>query len=257
MNRFPGRRLTFQLTPLLDLLLIVIFAQYLEVQETTREEIADATRSSGTIERLREEHAAEVNRLETENAGLRDRLERESFQRERLAKRFTEIFKVNERELAAALDPENPRFEGLSQEEIERLRKRLDEIVAASGGEALEHLVTYDELRKRADVWRIRVGNVDEKGEITVRAGDRDRNFRARTAEQFAAELDRIRNAIEQPKSHVVILLTYDSRSAELLARNTARDGLSRFVTRARGSDETNFFWAEIGYDPRVLGLPE
>ena len=30
-----SRRLTFQLTPLLDLLLIVIFAQFLDVRDTT------------------------------------------------------------------------------------------------------------------------------------------------------------------------------------------------------------------------------
>src|SRR5215212_3854816 len=37
------RRFTLQLTPLLDLLFIVLYAQYIDLQEATRREIAQAT----------------------------------------------------------------------------------------------------------------------------------------------------------------------------------------------------------------------
>lgn len=262
MIRTNKRRLTFQLTPLLDLLLIVIFAQYLEVRETSREEIADAADDAERLEQLEAEHdrlvarAGESDRLENENESLRRRLEGESVQRERLAKRFAEIFRVNERMMAAALDPEDPRFEGLSPEDLERLRKRLDELVEGGGGAALEHLVTYEELRKRADVWKVRIGNVDEGGRVSITAGERTATSRPATPEAFATWIAEFRNSLDQPKDHVIILLTYESRSAELRAKNTVRDGLSRFVTRARSDGGPQFFWAEIGYDPRVLGLP-
>ena len=48
MNR---QRMTFQLTPLLDLLLIVIFAQYMEVQNQAKSAQTRLARERGSLEK--------------------------------------------------------------------------------------------------------------------------------------------------------------------------------------------------------------
>ncbi len=54
------RRLTLQLTPLLDLLLIVIFAQYMDVQEREAKTVGEAQR----IARDYDQAAADLTRLQ-------------------------------------------------------------------------------------------------------------------------------------------------------------------------------------------------
>ena len=62
------RKLTFQLTPLLDLLLIVIFAQFMDVRETAARNEADYRREAEVrLDRLRNERndlAAQQQRAE-------------------------------------------------------------------------------------------------------------------------------------------------------------------------------------------------
>jgi hypothetical protein len=260
MNLFTRRRLTFQLTPLLDLLLIVIFAQYMEVRATTGEELAEARETAERYQTLEAEHDAALirtERFEQQNEALRATLQDEAERTTRLANRFAEIFEVQADVLAEALDPENPRVEGISAEDRERLRRQLGELVSAKGPEALEHLVTYEELRKRADLWRVRIGNVADGGRVTVDAGGRTDTFAVRSAEGFATRLATIRNDVEQPKGLVILLLTYDSTRADFLTRNAVRGGLSRFVTRTQGNETTRFFWAEIGFDPALFEEPK
>ncbi len=252
------RRLTFQLTPLLDLLLIVIFAQYMEVRATTRtqaEELRAAVeRAEGlpTVEEMQEQ----VARLEKSNAELTRERDAAEQRLDRLSEQFAEVFRLNEDAIEKLLDADDPKLAGLTEEQLEKLRERLGELVKAKGAEAVEHLVTYEELRKRADVWRIRVGTVEEKGRVQLTAGGREESFAVKSAEDFSDRVFAVYKGLPQPKSHVVILLTYDSKRAELVTLNDVRSGLPRLVNRMQADGDSRFFWAEIGYDPRVLGLP-
>lgn len=257
------RRLTFQLTPLLDLLLIVIFAQFMEVRSTTRiqaTELAAAVERADQTTRDRprvDELAARVDELEAEKGTLARELARTERRMDRLSQRFAEVFRVNEETLRKLLDADDPQLEGLTDEQVAKLREQLGELVRSRGAEAVEHLVTYDELRKRADVWRIRVGTVRERGRTSVTAGDAENSFVVESSDDFADQVFALYKSLPQPKDHVVILLTYDSQQAELVTLNYVRTALPQLVNRMQADGDSRFFWAEIGYDPRVLGLPD
>ena len=57
MSPATRRRFTLHLTPLLDLLFIVLYAQYIDLQEATKREISQATQRSHEAEQAEREAA--------------------------------------------------------------------------------------------------------------------------------------------------------------------------------------------------------
>nr|MDQ3332135.1 DUF3450 domain-containing protein [Planctomycetota bacterium] len=174
-----SRRFHFQLTPLLDLLLIVIFAQYLEVtQQAERQTIAaerqvverqnelgrryaqleadlEQERESLRVERQNVADSDAANSAEVEE--LRRRLEDVAAQQRQAANLVAELFHIPQELIDEALKPLPIGTPPRSQKEVERLRQRFEELAVLRGPEVVEHLLSYDELRKRADVWRLRI----------------------------------------------------------------------------------------------------
>jgi len=77
------RRITLQLVPLLDLLFIVLFAQYIDLQDATRNEIASAEvqRQQVEAERLRAEaERAQADQLRTDALNQLEELNRQGEQ---------------------------------------------------------------------------------------------------------------------------------------------------------------------------------
>ena len=77
-----SRRLTFQLTPLLDLLLIVIFAQFLDVRDTTTEreqltstQVATADQELAATQDQLAKIIAEKDKVEADREFLRKSLQ--------------------------------------------------------------------------------------------------------------------------------------------------------------------------------------
>ena len=111
MTRATRRRFTLQLAPLLDLLFIVLYAQYIDLQEATKREIAQATA---------QRQQAEV--AEREAAKLRtdalDRLNELSFKLEQA--------EIEKRRLTRELETARAETakEGLAREELEKLATR-------------------------------------------------------------------------------------------------------------------------------------
>src|SRR5436190_13542663 len=105
------RRFTLQLTPLLDLLFIVLYAQYIDLQEATRREIAQATAQRQEAQ-LAEREAGKLRTDALERLNdLTHKLEQADVEKRRMTR---------ELELARAETAK----EGEAREELERLAAR-------------------------------------------------------------------------------------------------------------------------------------
>jgi len=256
------RKLTFQLTPLLDLLLIVIFAQYMEVQQT-----AD-TRAAETAEQIAKlESSAELAELE-----LRARLEvaiqeQEQLERERnrlqatLQRREVETdeellqSRREVRELGQILlrmfrlppDIIERAIAAQTEEERNQLRRDIEAFAGGNADEMVRHLRTWRELLKRCDVWDIHIG---EDNVTTLNAAGKTFRFRAETAERFEAELYARYKALPQPKDLVVLLLSWSD--AEFSARKAGITGVAEATERMHldSNRRTRFEYAVLGYSP-------
>lgn len=274
------RRLTFQLTPLLDLLLIVIFAQFLDVKETTQaKEQRAQTRISDTsaeLERVRaeleslrlqadtartelqtarealiaEQLAADSARLEADT--LQKELTRAREQRDTVASLMPELFSLPDdavRDLIRTRTPENVR---LTPEQVQRLRNEFRDFAKQQPGEAVRHLLTFEEMRKRCDIWEI---HVDSTGKTVFQAGDRTFEFRADTAQQFQREVFESYKSLPQPKSLVILLLSYGDVKASVY--QAAIDGLPRAAEQMREdqSGRSRFEYAILGFSSSPPGI--
>ena len=269
----PIRRIAFHLTPLLDLLLIVIFAQYIEVRDQTRREQMATSQRLQAVERERDEALQAVaalrdtdandrrrqddalQRLRSENETLRQQqaelaeaLRQAAEQRDRVGALTALLFDVPPELMTRAL--EAPAAER-TPAEVERLRAQFRELAQMRAGAAVKHLLTYDELRKRADVWDVYVA---ETGEIAFSAGEQRRTFRADTPETFAARLYDIYKSLPQPKGLVIILLSYGD--AKAVWREAAIKGLPQAAARMRedAAGRTRFEYAVLGFRPPDAG---
>lgn len=266
---FPGRRFHLQLTPLLDLLLIVIFAQYLDVQQQAalQSEAVSAELAAGRrkLQRLSEaqqrELAAAREQLEQERRELAerqakldrraetmgDRVEDVLSQQRRAANLIAELFDVPAALIEQALKPLPPAAPPRSEAQIERLRRRFEELAGLRGTEVIEHLLSYDELRKRADVWTLRIA---ANGEITLTAGGQSQSFRAESREDFVEELFQRYQTLPQPKGLVVIMVSYGDARADV--RQAVLRGLPTAIRRMQEDQlgRTQFEYAVLGFIP-------
>lgn len=262
------RKLSFQLTPLLDLLLIVIFAQYLEMQETTERQEAELRQEAQSrVAAARQEYRQALGRLsaareqldalqqrkselqqqwEKRETVLEESLRRAIRQQKRVGDLVAELFDVPEGLIEQALDPRNNARR--SEQEREELRQAFEELARQRGRAVIRHLLTYEEIRKRADVWEL---YVTEDGMIVLTAGDNTYRFRAETPEMFEQKLFARYKSLPQPKSLVIILFSYGDAKAG--TREAVLEGLPRVAGRMRAdtSGRTRFEYANLGFQPR------
>ena len=277
-------KLTFQLTPLLDLLLIVIFAQYMEVRHQAEAATAGAEAGRKAAERRLQQAVQSLSalhtasdaqrarlaeleqqkqslqegidklrqnaaRLEQRNIELEESLKQARQQRDTVGRLLTELFRIPEGVLEEQLEPAAAGAPSRLPEEIAALKEKFRALAQQRPHEAVKHLLTYEELRKRCDIWEIYIA---ENGMMRFTAGGRAFRFRAETAGQFATQVYDFYKTLPQPKSLVIILLSYGN--AKALWRKAARDGLREAAARMRAdrSGQTSFEYAVLGYRPEV-----
>lgn len=252
-----GRRLHFQLMPLLDLLLIMIFSLYLEVRvrEERKAEQAEARIATQEQELATERQAlaAEREQLAAETAELEGRVEDVVEQQRRAADLVAELFDVPQELIDEALEPLPAGAPPRPPEEAERLRQRFRELASLRGPDVIEHLLSYEELRKRADVWTLRIR---ANGEIALEAGGRTQSFRAATPEEFASRLFDRYKTLPQPKGLVVLLVSYGDARADV--RQAVIDGLPEAVRLMREDQRgrTQFEYAVLGFIEEAEAVP-
>jgi len=272
--RLNRRKITLQLTPLLDLMLIVFFMQYLELRErearTTasatvaesetaamREELDASRRVAVDSLRMAEELRARVSVLESSAAQLRDQSAAEQsrlsdvLQREKtLGSLVVELFGVSRADVDKILN-ENLGA-ARSPKEIDELKKRFQQMSEMESSRMIRHVLLYEEIRKRADVWEL---VVDPQHIVTVNTGSRTARMRLHLNDQgdpdigrFEEEFFQLYKSLPEPKSLVILLLTYD-RETRLIVTEALADALPRITRRladdARGN--IRFEYADLG----------
>ncbi len=267
------RRITLQLTPLLDLLLIVIFAQYLEMseQQAVANRRQQVTVSAVTDERDAAHAAAEASRNQLRQAGealeeLAARLQATQQDAEQLAgNRDDEAQRrrQTEAQLAAIgrvvkMLYESPAVRAAAEQldtpagQAQTVREKVDEFARRNPSAIIRHLLEYDEIRKRCDVWEV---HLDESGVTQITSGDIQFAWRATSADEFASELYRWYKTIPQPKGLVLILVTYGDTPANWRAALLEGVPQAAVMMRDDARDRTRFEFATLGYRPAAASV--
>lgn len=256
------RKLSFQLTPLLDLLLIVIFAQYMEVQQTADTQAGELqrqlTEADSTAELARLQILAQLEVAQQERDQLvaaQDRLksslqQRESEINEELRQSRQEIQELGEilaRLFRLPRETVDRVLAARTNAEREELRREIEAMAGSNAAEMVKHLRTWRELLKRCDVWDIHIG---DDNATTMTAAGKTFRFRADTPERFEAEIYARYKALPQPKSLVVMLVSWSD--AQFSVRQAATTGVAEAAQRMHEDSDrrTRFEFAILGYSP-------
>jgi len=172
------RKVTFQLTPLLDLLLIVIFAQYLDIREESAQRRQSADRSSAELAETFERSRQQQHRLENELAETRQQLreqdqtvarlnasldrakqqqDRLRKQRDLLARQLATLFGLPDDVLAKMLQPLRDVDRSRRPETTRTIRKRIETLGRQKPHRIVRHVVKFEEMLKRCDIWEVHV----------------------------------------------------------------------------------------------------
>jgi hypothetical protein len=262
------RKVAVHLTPLLDMTLIVFFAQYIEARQRSLEDTAAAQSAAAD----REKTALELGQLEVDFSRLQELLEerrqseaaardasealqsrisqtetdldRALAQQRVLGELMIELFQIPPEALQAVLDPNRDPPIAASSEELARLRERFREMAQQDAGPMIRHLLSYEEIRKRCDVWEL---HIDQSGVASFNTGMQ--TFRIRVVpEDFERRFFDVYKSLPQPKGLVILLLTYD-RASERRVTRPVQDAVPRIVDRMRedSGGRARFEYADLG----------
>ncbi len=256
------RRIALQLTPLLDLLLIVIFAQHMEViqdaQSAQQKVAAERMEIESEKDRLLQDHQQQKLRLESEYAELKSATE---VTRKEYDLRFQSILDQQQKAgsaLADALQLPGELIEQLSRlradgQEADAARlqsasQRLRQILKSRGTEFLEFMVRFDEMQKHVSVWEV---HLQANGKVLFTDGEQTHMVSFETESDFSSRLFEASKSFSAPRTLVLVLLTYGDAQAGV--RRTATEGMPRLITLLR-QDAANTRWFDfslMGFRPQ------
>ena len=247
----PRRRMMLQLTSLVDLLFIVMFLQYMELQDASAQQLAaesarrelaetarvDATRLKESALANTEDMTRRLQSLESENKALQERLTEAN---KRMAVTAVEQ-QAQERRAAADLRAIGAAVKdmiGIAPEavlaaigpapEAERvkMRQRFEELREKAPGELVRHLRETSELKKYSEVWEVHIAS-DNSVSLKIgpdREGQTPQQLFVRNADEFANRVVAAAKEQGEPKSLVIITLTW--ADADLRTREMVMNGL-------------------------------
>jgi len=274
-----AKRLSLQLTPLLDLLLIVIFAQYLEIEQTTQseqqersvalaeqqfelqelreklqftEQVLKATQNfreeaEEKLSSVSEQRQAERSASASEQEQLETRLRDVTDQRDRIIRAFKKIYAQSSEEIRKLLD-KLAQTAGMPQPvSPERINRLAEEMAESEPRDLATFLLAYEEIRKRCDIWEL---HLDPRGVVQLFDGERRHEFRAGSPDDFERNLFSLYKSLPQSKGLVILLVSYgdvraDLRQNVLLALPSVTDRM-----REDADGRTRFEYAVIGFLP-------
>jgi hypothetical protein len=273
MDARTRRRFTLQLTPLLDLLFIVLYAQYIDLQAATRREIAQETVRRQDAEKAEHEAAklrtdalsqlAELNQkveqFEIEKRRLNRELElaRAETQKEGMAREELEKLAAKDRAAIGQLvqsvlrinqDAILEAIQGAPTADRQRLRASFEEMSTKSAAAVIHHLRATEELKKRADLWEVYIGD-DNAVRLTLVGDVMAENLQVQSADQLANAVAEAARQRGEPKSLVIILLSWSN--ADRRTRDLARQALDDVVTVLKADwPGKRIEVAPLGYTP-------
>ncbi len=239
------RRLTLQITPILDMLLIVLFMQFLDIKERAAALEAQASTSAASVVEM----GNQLKAAETAATDAQKLVDRVQEQQAAVARMLGEVFRLTPDETKKFVqEMKAPNLSGPSS----AVEAQLKEFADGSPEPILQHLLTYDEIRKRCDVWEL---FIDAQNVAHLNTGDRERELRVNLSgtedadiERFAVELETVYRSLPQPKHLVILMLTYD-RGARLTVTEGISAALPKIVDRLTGASTglTRFEYADLG----------
>ena len=267
------RRFTLQLAPLLDLLFIVLYAQYIDLQEATKREIGQETQRRQQAEqakndaaRLRTDaltHVSEltqkIEQFEVEKRRLIRELElaRAETQKEGQAREELEKLAAKDRAAIGSLvqnvlrinqDAILEALQGAPTADRQRLRASFEEMNTKSAAAVIHHLRATEELKKRADLWEVYIAD-DNSVRVTLVGEVMAEHLQVETADQLANTIAEVARQRGEPKSLVIVLLSWSN--ADRRTRDLARQALENVVTVLKADwPGKRIEVAPLGYTP-------
>ena len=239
------RRMVLQLTPLLDLLLIVIFAQYLDVGDRDRSREQELTLA-------RREATAAMQRAATaeseRQAALSD-ARRSARAAEQAATRLDGFLDVAAEMFALPPETQQRLLSGAAgtPEEIAAMRSRLTAVMSGDPAAVQLHLQTHEELRRHADIWRV---HLDADGRVHLRAGGRVETLAPLPDPgQIVPAVFAWSKRQPEPKSLVLVLFSYDEFALLQQVRGIRR-AMPELRDRLRDDTTSRVDFADIGTQP-------
>jgi hypothetical protein len=241
------RRLSMQLTPLLDLLLIVMFSQYIENRH----------RSEAMLDSL----AAREEAIETRRLQLEDDVAKQKKSLEQLAKTYDERFQsvITQHHQVGSILAESLNLPGNVMAEVLKLRtsgsaddadrlqgasQRLQELMQARGEEVFRFMLRVDEMQKHVTIWEI---YVQENGQAIITDSEQSFTTDFLSDAELASRLFEFSKSFSEPKSLVVVMLTWGDAQAG--ARRRATDAMPMLMEQLR-RDAGGTRW----YDFSIIG---
>lgn len=248
------RKLSLQLTPLLDLLLIVIFAQYMEVrtvarQETERAQVERET-AQADLDAVQAQLAALQKQLAEWEQKRRETEQTEYASREQLGQLFGELFRIPESTIQKIANRRSSDEAVLSPAEVAALKAEFKTLSTARSDQVVDHLLTFVEMKKRFDVWEL---YLQEDDSLIISAGENRKRLPPddiETPELFVDEFFKLYKSFPQTKSVVLILVSYGD--SQLRYRWAVTKGLPIVSERMRldSNGTVKFEYAVLGFRP-------
>jgi len=225
-----SRRIRFQLTPLMDLLLIIVFAQFLDVRETAQQQTIELQNERDKLTMQIARERSELSGIEQAMRQRQTELQRQRDQARASRDEAIEQARVRASDMQVAMDMITEYFEidesaitrstqgdeTPDEDPVEQSIRRAAELADNSPDAVIRFLIGHAELLKRAEIWTV---HADETKRIRIQAGQQEASFRLESqtqAERTAEVADRLFAAYKQfsqPKGLVVILVSFDPQS--------------------------------------------
>lgn len=237
------RKVTLNLMPMLDLMLIVIFAQFLAMRDQTQHEEARAAQAISDVEATRATLAEERREAEL-------MADKALNQRDLVGQLASELFNLPDETVAKLLRQRFTDDDPPSADEIAEIQEEFRRLKGRRGQEIVKHLMTFNEIRKRCEVWELHVA---DSGVTTLKTPGEQTEFRAETPAVFAMKLANFRTRKES-KNLVLVLLTYGDVTAPIY--EAALTGLPLAIERMQleSGGRTRFEYGVLGIEPKRSG---
>jgi archaellum component FlaC len=252
------RPVILNLTPLLDLLLIVIFAQYLDLQSTSTEVVREAKTSEQTTSKKLEETTARLRRVEADLRAAvaeRDRLrsqmaeidqeyvEQLKRRQEEIERQLEAVVKVVQQQLGVTEQAVERTLSSNSPQELKKILDELRRLRNQSTPALVRHLFLSAEFRKRWDVWEFHVHD-DGSLELSVEEEVLKKDWFPQTPGEIVRELKQI----DEPKSFILLMFSYGNATRKARERVTvALEPVRKTLSDHWGAGK-HIYVAKVGY---------
>jgi len=254
----PKRRLAMQLTPLLDLLLIVMFSQYIENRHRS---VAAQETLAAREKSLETRQAEEDVRLDERRLALETDIADQKASLVELGRTYDEKFRsiINQHHQIGSILAESLNLPGNVMTEVLKLRtsgssddakrlqdaaERLQKLMQARGEEIFRFMLQVDEMQKHVTIWEI---HVQENGQAFITDSQQSFVTDFSSEVDLAARLFESSKSFTDPKTLIVVLLTWSD--AQAVARRRATDAMPLLMEQLR-RDAGGTRW----YDFSIIG---